>query len=241
MRSLKKYIGVVIFILVNCSVFAQKEGVSWQKLNESSNRLQGKLTGRVYYISGEANRSFLYPNDWVKGDILLTNGDKFENQELRYEADKDELIVYNANNFTLFFVEKEFVKSFTFKTGEKIQKFVKLSNVRDSARDNYFEELYSGKRTFLAFHYIFEHKVSPFVDRNGVMRDSEYLHQTNYFMYSEKEGIKKMDINRRSFFNAFPEKKKEIKKLFRKNHLLIQHEEAMIFAFRLLEENNIIN
>ncbi len=241
MSSLKIHAGVILLMLLSCSVLAQKKEGLGHKLNSSSNRLQGKLIGKVYRITAEANRNFLYPNDWVEGDILLTNGDKYENRKLRYEANEDELIVYNANTFTLFFVEKQLVKSFTFIEENKLHKFVKLSTVGDSAKDRYFEELYSGAHKFLAFYFVFEYKVSPYVDRNGITRDSEFQIQTNYFMYSESHGLQKMDITRRSFFNAFPEKKKEIRKMFRKNHIAVQNEPSMIAAFQLLEKNKIID
>lgn len=240
MRLHIRYIGIIFFALVTWSGVAQNTGFYWTQLNDSSNRLQGKLMGKVYYISALANSKFLYPSEWIDGAVTLKDGDTYENMKLRYHVYEDELIAYNKNNNTLYFVEKELVKSFSFEEDGKTRIFLKLSRAKGNGKQQYFEELYSGTLSLLVFRYMYEHKVSPYLDKLGTMRDTEYRLQSEFYLYSENRPPQKILPKRRALLNTFPENKKEIKKVLRRNGLYIKEQQSMIQAFRILDEAGLL-
>ena len=236
----KKYIVSLLLLVLAWSTVAQELGFNVDGLSLESNRLGGKIMGEIFYISALANSNFLYPDEWVDGEITLTDGDKYENVKLRYHAEDDELIAYNEKNKSLYFVEKEQVSAFVMIVGEQERKFIKGYPKGEDKKGKYFEELYVGNQMFLSDTHVYEQKVSPFKDELGIMRDVEYYFRSDYFRYSEKEGYHKMGINRRALITAFPEHKKAIKKLLRKNNIFIDSEQDMVRAFSLLDENHLL-
>lgn len=240
MKIQKKYIGIVFYILLAWSGAAQNSGFYWNKLDDSSNRLQGKLMGQVYYITALANNNFLYPDEWMVGSVTLVDGDKFENLKLRYQVFTDELIAYNEKKNALYFVEKELVKSFTFETDDHTRNFVNMSKGKGDGKSQYFEELYSGSVNLVVFRYLYEQKVIPFRDQWGILRDIEYRLKMDYYMQSGDKPIQKILPKLSALKKTFPEHKKEIKKLFRKNDTYIHDLRTFVQAFRLLDEAGLL-
>ena len=216
--------------------YAVVPGNSFQKLN----RIDGKLTGVVYHINALANSNFFLQEDWANGVIELEDGVKFDSVRIRYNARTDALVAYNSQLRTLFIVDKKKVKSFSIPTGNNLQHFVKLPYDGFNSGERYFREIYNGAVQLLAFHFVDEIKVSPFVDSQGIMRDTEYRFAQHYFIHNKNLGFVRVQKKRRSFLKLFPERKKEIRKLFRKNHILAQDEQGMIQAIQLLEEAGIL-
>ena len=98
-----------------------------------------------------------------------------------------------------------------------------------------------GTQWFLMGTYVYEQKVSPFTDNLGIMRDVEYHFRNDYFRYSNEEGYVKMGLRRSSVLASFPEHKKEIRKLLRKNRIASIDEAVMIHVFTLLDERGYLN
>ncbi len=243
-----KKIYLFILLLAFFSFQAKSQGIRfyWNNLNESSNRLQGKLMGENYYISSLANSNYFLQKDWVDATIELVDGDIFDNVKVRYLAFGDELIAYNDKIRSLYIVDKNIVKQFTIQAisnnGDiKDQKFIKLFYDRIAGGDRYFEELYSGTRSLLAFHHIEEVKVSPFTDKMGVMRDSEFRLNVTYYIYSTNNIFLKLQKKKRSFMKILPGHKKEIRKIFHQNKIILLDENSMVQAFTLLDKADLFN
>lgn len=239
MSSLLKYTGVVLGTLFSFIVSAQDLGIATYNLISDSYNLQGKLLGEVYMLGSEANLYFLYPDDWVPGSVTLVNGNVHENLELRYQAFEDELISYNENGRFLYLVEKELVKSFTFEDGNRTRKFIRLTINNNQQTNMYLEELYKGDVSLMVNWYIYEQSVSPYVDRNGVTRAVDYQLNKDYYLYTEQDGLNKIRLNKRALFSQIPERKKEIRKLLRRNKLIVNSELSMVKALNMLKENNL--
>lgn len=236
-------------ILVACIVLFSFNGTaqilnSWPTYNQSSNRLEGKLQGEIYYMSSLANNNFFLQKDWVTGSITLTDGDVFENVKLRYMAFGDELVAYNDNARTLFIVEKNTVKEYTFKSsgiGLNVQRrFVNLDSLNLVGGKSYFEELYTGGAKLLAYHFVNAVKVTPYTDNTGIMRDTEYKAAVNYFLFTNKNELFRIQRKKASFYKIYPENKKEIRKLFRKNRISLIDQNSLIQAINLLDEAGIL-
>lgn len=235
-----KYILSILVLIIGLGVQAQNSGLQWDGLNASSNRLEGKLKGKIYYISPLANRNFLFPKDWVDGEIVLADGVKYENMKLRYLASSDELIAYNERTFKLHYVDKEQIRSFLLIDDEINRHFELIYSKEGNKKGRFYEVLFQGKQSLLARRYIYEQKVMPYVDKMGTMRDVEYELHAEYFRYLPDGSFHKISINRRSVVHAFPEHKKQVKKLIRNYSISLSSEASMVFLFNHLEKENIL-
>lgn len=238
-----KYLLVVGVVLLTLKGITQNLD-GWQPYAKSSNRLQGKLQGQIYYLSTLSNANFFLQKDWVTGSITLTDGDVFSPVKLRYMSYGDELVAYNDNVRTLFIVEKNTVKEFTYTLANdpynREIKFINLDSLNLPGGKSYFEELYDGSAKLLVYHFVNEVKVTPFTDNTGIMRDSEFRPAINYFLLNQKNELFRIQRKKASFYKVYPEHKKEIRKLFRKNRISLIDQNSLIQAFNLLDEAGIL-
>jgi hypothetical protein len=232
MKKQIKHITTWLLVILAAPAFAQNTG-------GSLSRLDGKITGVIYHISAMANSNFFLQKDWATGTIVLEDDIIFDNVRMRYQAMDDELVVYNDLLRTLFIIDKETVKEFRIPLENGEMHFIKLNYDGFGKGQRYFEQIYNGVYKLLGFYYVEEKKTAPFMSQ-GIMRDTEYHLAVNYYLYSEKSGFNRLQMKRKSLYKVFPESKKEIRKLFRKNHVLISEKQGMIQAFKLLEDAGIM-
>jgi hypothetical protein len=237
---LKTFILIITMVLVSVSGYTQTSGLYWKNVGEKSNRLQGKLRGEVYYINTLANRSFFLQDDWVTGTVVLTDGDEFENISFRYQAYGDKLVAFNGNINLLYTLDKSLVKSFEYIENGIEKKFISLEFKSYASSCRFFQELYKGSCSLLAFHHVDEVRVSPYTDSSGIIRDSDYRLNVDYYVVSEKNGFSKLQPRTRSVYKTYPEHKKEIRRLFKRNRISIQGESSMIKAFMLLDQEGLL-
>ena len=87
------------------------------------------------------------------------------------------------------------------------------------------------------FIYVYEEKTSVYRDAYGKLRDSRLKPKKTYFMYfPEEEQFRKVQDKRRWFVRLFPENKREVRRMFRRNNLRRFDEKEMVRAFQLLDE-----
>ncbi len=235
-KALFKLLVVLPVAFLTVSVGAQDSNFNWDALGENSNRLEGKLTGTIYYLPPlETSKHFFYEG-WKEGTVLLEDADIFTGLRLSYLARGDELVIYNPNLRQLFIADKEKVKSFTVQLLHEEHKFVKLYYDAIFGGHRYFQLLYDGTRKFLAYHYVYEEKISVYRDEQGKLRDTRLKLKTNYYLYSSDTGFKNLQTKRRSFVRLFPENKREVRRIFRRNKLRIFNESEMVRAFQVLDD-----
>jgi hypothetical protein len=99
----------------------------------------------------------------------------------------------------------------------------------------YFHELYSGTSKLLCFYQVEQNKVSPYIGVGGKMYDIEFRLKTLYYILSKEKGLEKIQLRNRSLFSIYPEHKKEIKKILRKNKINISDESSAIQAVKTLD------
>lgn len=236
---------LLILFFASLALFgnAQKSGFYWRNLNENSNRLQGKLRGEVYDLGMEANDFYFLQPDWVTATLTMADGDVFEEVRLRYLAYGDEIVAYNTNISTMFTIEKEMVQKFTYPLGNGGQqaKFIKLCANGVWGGCHFYQELYAGQNTLLAFHHVDEVKTGIYNDKHGIRRDTEFRLYVDYFLYDKETGLQKMQQKRRWFIKTFPENKREIKRILRKNQISIIDQHSLTQAFKLLDEAGVLN
>ncbi|MEZ5106038.1 MAG: hypothetical protein R2757_16180 [Draconibacterium sp.] len=234
---------LTVFLVMFFFVSGTGQNIGLEKsFNPNSNRLQGKLYGEVYYMSTLANSKFFLQNDWVEGTVILTDGDIFTGVRLRYLAKDDELVAYNDNLRSLFIVDRNTVKEFKVEGNNfgGSGRFVNLGIINISEGKNYFELLCEGTASLLAYHWVEEIKVSPFTDSQGMLRDSEYrLNESQYLLTKEKDLIK-IQRKKSALIKIYPEHRKEIKKILRRNKIILFDDTSLIQVIKLLDEAGIL-
>ncbi len=233
---------ILLAILFPLVTGAQENSTFKNNITPKTSQLNGKLIGERYYLTVMANSKFFLPDDWAEGSVTLTDGDYFEGVKLRYMAFGDQLVVYNKNIQVFFTIDHEIVRSFSFKTRiGNTRKFINLGLHKNISEDkNYFEVLYSGNNSLLAFHSVNELKVTPYMDNSGVIRDIEYRPELVYFALTKDNRLIKMQKSRRTFAVNFPKHKKEIRKTFRQKRLSALTEASFIHSFKVLDESGVL-
>lgn len=234
--KIRLFIVLLAFMLIGIRFSLVAQDFNLKVLNETSNRLAGKLTGSVFYMPPGGNLNHFYHSEWLEGNILLTDGDRFEGVRLRYLAYGDELVAYNANLKQLFIVDKEKVAEFDVTGNGSNQKFVKIYFNGLLPEDRYFEQLYEGTQQLLAFRFIEKLNSGLYKDRLGRLRNTVYVMNTHYYMYAPETGFKKLRTNRKSVISLFPDRKKELRRLIRRSNSSVKNETGLIEIFRLMEE-----
>lgn len=239
MKLQVKYI-ILVFLLVSW-VGASSQVNNYYTISQNSNRLQGKLTGYVYNLTSFKNQNYFLHDDWKKGTVYLEDGDSISGIMLRYLAYGDELVTYNDKSRTIYIIDKEIVKGFTIEDENRLEKFVKLYFDGLVKGYKYFDVLYKTSGQLLADHFVSETKTQPYKDIQGVMRDSEYKLDIKYYIYSKDNGFNRLNRNKISFINNFPDHKKEVKKLIRRRELGKFDQQGMVKAIKILDEAGIFN
>jgi hypothetical protein len=232
---------ILIFLagfIMMWSAIAQVPSFDWEALIEKSNRLEGKLTRIVYYLPVEVSSGHFLHDRFMEGDVLMEDGDLYNNLHLRYLAFGDQLAVYNSNLHQMFLVDKKKVSRFTIKNERGEQKFVKVTlNTGISGQERFFEIKYEGNRWFLVFHQIVEEKTGIYRNEHGKLRDTILKLRKTYFMYDPvTQKFRYLHNRSSSFVRLFPENKREVRRLFRRNRLYRFDELEMVQAFRILDE-----
>jgi len=238
---IKKYLVYILMAFMQMNAGAQIRNLYNNNLNQDSNRMQGKLAGEIYYLNPVSNANYFLQPDWTIGTVMLKDGDVFEGIRMRYMAFGDELVAYNNNMRCLFIIDKNTVRQFTFREHIEAEvfaerKFVNLDSLDLPLNRSYFEELYTGTGKLFSFHQIEEEKVSPYTGQNGKMYDVEFRLKTTYYILTDFIGFSKIQLKKRSLYSVYPENKKEIKKLFRKNKINIIDQNSAIEALKILDE-----
>jgi len=244
MKWIIKYL-LFCYLITVAAVSGGQTGLYSATLKQSSNNLNGKITGEIYYLNPKANSYFFLHKEWVKGKVVYKTGEVFENIDLRYQAFNDELIAYNVNNRALVKIDKEKVKEFTLNFSESDENatnptFVNIDSVSIFVNTNYFECLYRGTVMLLVSSRVIEKKVTPYNDSNGEFRDSEFILRKASFIYSTQNGLSRITYSNNSVANVYPVQKREIKKTLRQNKIKISDAKSAADAIEILDKAGLL-
>ncbi len=238
---MRKYTPYIIFFLLQLSIFpayGQNIGIHWRSISDNQNQLIGKLRGENYYVSVIAGNFHFLQENWCNTTITLINGDRFENIKTRYLAYKDELIVFDKNVVSKYYkLDKDIIADFEFEDESngvvQKRKFIRLYfDGADNSR--YFEVLYSGTISLLAYRQIVRQRVGQVTTQSGIATDGEYRHKTNYYVYSPNTGFAKLNLKKNYILKSYPQQVSEIKDFYKKRPNF-RDEKTMIELFNLID------
>ena len=237
-----KKLSIIVFLILifgSNSICGQMRDFYWGDPANMGNPLPGKLMGTNYsFLVGASNNHF-YHKDWNDGTILTIDHILHENIRLRYDGFHDELIAFNVRTNGLLKVDKSTVSGFTVLPGSgKAEKYRKIMLPGIFEKTIYAEVLYEGDVQLVRSNRIEEYKTSVYKDRLGKLNNTMFLLNQQYYIVKPDQSVQRMNAGRKPILNLFPERKKEIRRMLRKQEVYSYRVENLPAIIRLLDENN---
>jgi hypothetical protein len=228
-------LSTIIFLSVN--VIAQNFRYSpWKKLTIESNSPYYKIPGKLYIFNSTITGSVFLYNDWKNGSIILENGASCDNLRLKLNTFLGELIMYNKQVDAIIIIDKDAVKEFTLVDDNgNTEIFRKVNFDKIPLGNRYLNVLYEGRIKLMLLYITVEQATSSYYDREVLLRNSEFITKKIYYLELPGRGIVSFKPKLRSIIELFPEQKKAIKQLHRKNHLTYNNEPEIIRAIKFIE------
>jgi hypothetical protein len=238
MKQIYKIILLVNLVLAVFAVNAQEFYRSVKPVTTEGNSLNYKLSGRQYYFTSVLRGSVNFNDFWSVGSVILENDDRYDSVSLMLNIFTEDLIWFNNRTGSLIVLDKYAIKEFILDTenSEKML-FRKIYNDKILKGEHYFNVFYEGEIKLLGWHRVTEVSTSLYRDFYGYLRDKEYVRQVNYFIMFPNNDIVKINGSKKSFVNLFPEQKKTVRQIFRKNdiYLVEKNRNEILRATKLIE------
>ena len=198
-----------------------------------------RLSGEVYSPPDNfANSQNYFPN-WLRGDIVLISGETVRGQQIQYNAYLDEVFWLNPLFYRQIRLDKQLISSFTAVIDESgktaIFKRINSGNELTGNSDFFARLLYKDKISLYSRRMLRESGRTQSATVGGTIISRILLISDHkYFLMLEDDIIIPVSRNRRSLYNAFPEKRREIRTILRSNRNRIRNEAELIEAIALL-------
>jgi len=178
-----------------------------------------------------------YLNDkFILGEIEFADGTKIDHIGLNYSTYRDELIYYNTTIQAQIQIDKISLNRFTFvdQFGKK-RIFHRQYCSASLKGECYFEVLSEGDIALLVYRKVNLESCSTYYSKSGLAYQPAYI----YYFYSKDKGYTPVNLNRKSFLSEFNKSdQKPVRKLLRKNGVIIVDESGLVKAWNLVKENN---
>ncbi|MBN2807800.1 MAG: hypothetical protein JXR22_14175 [Prolixibacteraceae bacterium] len=182
---------------------------------------QVNLYGILYYQPHGLDGSPYLSNEWRTGNVRLTNGEEASSVKMKLNILTNDLVYYNEYFKNLFLADKLTVASFVMKKDQPDSMlFIKYQGPELGYRlkkNDFVHLVHAGKITLLV-------KYSADVSEANDITSRDKIYPRNYYFVVYENRVTEVKIKLKSITKAFPEHKKEIKKLatsihFRNNSL----------------------
>jgi hypothetical protein len=215
---------LLIFYLLSVSWFTQAQEVKPCPCeNDLNETFEARLKGKVYMrLSGLTGTEFYTPT-YLKGDIFLENGEVAVDQFIRYNGRIDGLVLVPPYSREIQ-LDKYFIKSFSlknYKDGVNLY-FSKITVAKEFSKDSvqiFGQILYQNRLSLYAFRrYIYQYDV---LEHKGNKQIANPFYGPSFIYYFILPGGKTIGFKKfkkRDIYAIFPDRKDEIKRLFRENH-----------------------
>lgn len=238
MRLLRKILFLVMLILSIYTVAAQEFYKSVNPLKIEANSLNYKLTGSRYYPEFALKGPLYLEDEFQKGAIVLENGDSYIGIYLKLNTLTNELIWFNNRTGDILILDKYIIKEFILDYDKNnALLFRKIDYDNFPKGEYYFNVFYEGKLKLLLWYKTNELITQEYIDVGGLRRNTEYKMQTIFLIVFPDNNINKINGSKRSLVNLFPDQKKTVRRLLRKNKidLLDKSPSEVARAVKLIE------
>ncbi|MCE5175010.1 MAG: hypothetical protein ABFC90_09915 [Bacteroidales bacterium] len=232
------------FLLICFSINAQNNVI--KSVSEVDSIFSPKLTGGFYVQERQYQGDLFFNNKFVKSDILLSTGEMLYGELLKYNGYLDEVIWMNHTNYKQFIIDKAYISDFWTKDSLDHPAHFRRINVRDttiSHRDIFVEVVIEGKLSLYIQHQILCIPDEITYSSDGQARYIKTFEPMPlyYIKLPSDKYLKMHKLGRRSFLNLFPEQKKSIYRLVKKNHLNLKSVKGLIGTIDLMNKESIID
>jgi hypothetical protein len=201
-------------------------------LSTDSSLYEDVLTGE-YFCFNNIQKGPKYLNlDWYMGDVLLENNKVVSNQYFNFHLPSRQIIWFRGSDSNLVVLDRSKIKQLTLHPGSNKanQVFRKLSFRPYFLIDTntcYLQILAEGKITLFA-----NRKITVLSSTNEAVRNDEYYIQIG------QNSIKSFFLNKWKLYAIIKEDKVAMRKIIRSNHLRVKHEEDMIKALTIFNQQS---
>jgi hypothetical protein len=240
MRTIYQILLPALLVLLISELSAQEFYNSVKPITTESNTLNYKLTGRRYHFTSTIRGPVYLDDEWRLGSVILANGDRHQNIYLKLNTLNDDLLWYNDRTGAITILDKFIIDEFILDTNNQNPTFFrKLNYDRYPKGEHYFNVVYDGKVKLLKWFLTEEISVPAYYDQSGYLKGTEYQMRKILFIVFPDNSLIKIDGSKKSFLDLFPEQKKKVRQLFRKNKIILgkKRDSEMIRAVKLIEEN----
>jgi hypothetical protein len=181
---------------------------------------------RYYPLRGEAffsayrqiKGSAYLTDDWVKGDVWLTEGDILKNVQYKFDVYAHRLLVYNDYLKRVIILEKDHVRQFTFKMAdgkERIFRKIEADHPLRLTSKEYFQEII--EEGTVSVYKLYFRDISPLRTPEMPFID-EFVNGVHYYcVYQNKWELAK--LHRSYLYKKFPTHKIELRQFIRDHKL----------------------
>ena len=223
-------------LLVTNTVFQASKGqvddFTWNEFIIPSSSSDQKITGTKYLYSLHSASNHFMQKEWFPGVLQTIDGSAYTDFKLRYDALNDAVVAYNPKVKGFFVVDKYLVSSFKIDVPMTSGEYYRRMTLPEfSAKEHFFQVLHEDNAVLLRFNRVTERKTAAYRNVFGVMDNRQYILEGQYLLLYPGGSATRISTGRKSIMNLFPERKKELRKLFR---------EEQIFAFDIMAIPRII-
>ncbi|MDP5231619.1 MAG: hypothetical protein NWQ38_14605 [Cellulophaga sp.] len=178
--------------------------------DENAELYNGVIFVDEFKVTNDKHR-FFKTDDFIQGSVSY-NGNTFYNHQLKYDLFKDELLIKpkTASSALILQIVKNKIDSFSLKE----KKFVNIITSRtNDSKSEFYEKFFKYKSiTILKKHY------SLNKGKTDEKLFYEFRYKSNFFL-QYKDVVYPADTQS-NIIAIFPDQKKDIKKIYRKNKIL---------------------
>lgn len=237
MKWLCKILFPTAFIFGVFTAAAQEYSNSGFPISTKANSVNYKLTGRRYYFNASLSGPPYVYNGWQKGSVLLENGDRYDNLYLQFNTLTEDLIWFNSRIGCIVALDKFIIREFILDSANKnTSLFRKINSDTPPNGEHYYNVLYDGKMKLLRWYRTIEINTAESNTR-GDPWNSRYSLDSRFFLVFPDGVRNSIKGNRSSLVDSFPEQKKTVRRILRKNKIKLKGKNAaeLTRAVKLLD------
>ena len=224
MKNIFISIGLFLVFQINYT-YSQDYPCTCMGTKSMEKYFEDKLTARIFIYSNPGS-TIQFFNDWMKGDVFLTDSTVVKNKNLRYRGFGDQLIWARNSDFQTGIVDRDIVSGFVLYNKDESTyatfKNLNIKNRNDKNNDfHYLQVLEEGDVSFYAYKRIS-------IEKNTQEMFEDYI----YYLYINEKFIP-VKLKRSTLIRLLPEDKEVIRSILKNNKLSTRNEKDMIKAVNL--------
>ncbi len=197
-----------------------------------------KIRGTLFKSYGYYDGNPFFTKEWKLGSVQLSGGENIDSLNLKYSSYKDELIYYNTVAGAQVQIDKRAISSFWSPDDSGHECFFRKQYYdRYPHGDRFFQVLYDGNIDFVCSRKVDLISCSPYYGENGILKNQIYVLSPSFFFYSPEKGYCPVRPTKRSLLLQFSnDKKKEVRRLLRKQHEAVVDEYSFATVWAVLDK-----